>query len=356
VGGLLRQRREIELLLSAEREAHVRIGINGFGRMGRLALRAAWEWSDIEFVHINEVEGGAETAAHLLMFDSVHGRWKHEVSATKNAISIGGKEISFTEASKPGDVPWKGRGVDLVLECSGKFRTPETLAPYFDNGVKKVIVAAPVKEEALNLVVGVNDHLYDPPRHRLLTAASCTTNCLAPVVKVIHEGLGIEHGVITTIHDITNTQTVVDAPHKDLRRARANGLSLIPTTTGSATAIALIYPELKGKLNGLAVRVPLLNASLTDCVFEVAKPTSVEEVNALLQRAAEGPLKGILGYEKRPLVSVDFKDDTRSAIVDAPSTMVIDGTCVKILAWYDNEIGYVHRMMELARKVGQSLS
>jgi glyceraldehyde 3-phosphate dehydrogenase len=340
----------------AETEADVRIGINGFGRMGRLALRAAWDWPDIEFVHINEVEGGAATAAHLLMFDSVHGRWKHEASATKNGISIGGKEASFTECAKPGDVPWKDRGVDLVLECSGKFRTPETLAPYFDHGVKKVIVAAPVKEEALNVVVGVNDHLYEPSKHRLLTAASCTTNCLAPVVKVIHEGIGIEHGVITTIHDITNTQTVVDAPHKDLRRARANSLSLIPTTTGSATAISLIYPELKGKLNGIAVRVPLLNASLTDCVFEVAKPTTIEEVNAMLKTAADGPLKGILGYEERPLVSVDFKDDTRSAIVDAPSTMVIDGTCVKILAWYDNEIGYVHRMMELARKVGQSLA
>ncbi len=333
----------------------MRIGINGFGRMGRLALRAAWGWPDVEFVHINEVKGGPQTAAHLLMFDSLHGRWGHEVTASKNAISIAGKDVSFTEASTPGEAPWKERNVDLVLECSGKFRTAAALAPYFDEGVKKVIVAAPVKEEALNVVVGVNDHLYEPSKHRLLTAASCTTNCLAPVVKVIHEGIGIEHGVITTIHDITNTQTVVDAPHKDLRRARASGLSLIPTTTGSATAISLIYPELKGKLNGVAVRVPLLNASLTDCVFEVAKPTTALEINAMLKKAADGPLKGILGYEERPLVSVDFKDDTRSAIVDAPSTMVVDGTCVKILAWYDNEIGYVHRMMELARKVGQSL-
>jgi glyceraldehyde 3-phosphate dehydrogenase len=334
----------------------VRIGINGFGRMGRLALRAAWEWPDVEFVHVNEVKGGAETAAHLLVFDSVHGRWNQEVSATAHAIRIAGKEISFTDAPTPGEVPWRARGVDLVLECTGKFRTAATLASYFAMGVKKVIVAAPVKEGALNVVVGVNDHLYDPEKHDLLTAASCTTNCLAPVVKVIHEGIGIEHGVITTIHDVTNTQTVVDAPHKDLRRARANGLSLIPTTTGSAMAIALIYPELKGKLNGIAVRVPLLNASLTDCVFEVSRPTTIEEVNAMLKQAAEGPLKGILGYEERPLVSVDFKDDTRSAVVDAPSTMVVDETCVKILAWYDNEIGYVHRMMELARKVGQTLS
>jgi glyceraldehyde 3-phosphate dehydrogenase len=245
--------------------------------------------------------------------------------------------------------------VDLVLECSGKFRTPETLAPYFEGGVRKVIVAAPVKSGALNVVYGINDHLYDPQQHHLLTAASCTTNCLAPVVKVIHEGLGIRHGVITTIHDHTNTQTIVDAPHRDLRRARATGLSLIPTTTGSATAITLIYPELQGKLNGLAVRVPLLNASLTDCVFEVERPTTVAEVNQLLQAAAEGPLAGILGYEERPLVSVDYKDDPRSAIVDALSTMVVDGTQVKILAWYDNEWGYASRMAELARKVAASL-
>ncbi len=332
-----------------------RIGINGFGRMGRLALRAAWGWPDFEFAHINELKGDSEVAAHLLTFDSVHGRWHEDVVAHKDAIAIAGKRIPFSSYAAPAEVPWRDHGVDVVLECSGKLRTPALLAPYFAQGVKKVIVAAPVKEEALNVVVGVNDHLYDPAKHHLLTAASCTTNCLAPVVKVIHEGLGIRHGVITTIHDITNTQTVVDAPHKDLRRARASSLSLIPTTTGSATAISLIYPELEGKLNGIAVRVPLLNASLTDCVFEVAKPTTVEDVNALLKRAADGPLKGILGYEERPLVSVDFKDDPRSAIIDAPSTMVVDGTSVKILAWYDNEIGYVNRMMELARKVAQSL-
>ena len=332
-----------------------RIGINGFGRMGRLALRAAWGWPDLEFVHINEPEGGTEVGAHLLTFDSVHGRWNQEVVAKAGAITIAGKDLAFTGHATPGEVPWGDHGIDLVLECSGKFRTPALLAPYFARGVKKVIVAAPVKDEALNVVMGVNDHLYDPEKHHLLTAASCTTNCLAPVVKVMHEGIGIRHGVITTIHDLTNTQTVVDAPHKDLRRARASSLSLIPTSTGSATAIALIYPELKGKLNGLAVRVPLLNASLTDCVFEVSRPTTVDEVNALFKAAAEGPLKGILGYEERPLVSVDFKDDPRSAILDAPSTMVVDGTSVKLLAWYDNEIGYVNRMMELARKVAQSL-
>jgi glyceraldehyde 3-phosphate dehydrogenase len=331
----------------------IRIGINGFGRMGRLALRAAWGWPDVEFVHINETRGGPEVAAHLLEFDSVHGRWPHAMTWDGDSISIDGKRVTFTDRAAPGDVPWRDRGVDLVLECSGKLRTPALLAPYFDGGVKKVIVAAPVKEGALNLVVGVNDNLYEPDKHHLLTAASCTTNCLAPVVKVIHEGIGIRHGVITTIHDITNTQVVIDSPHKDLRRARASSLSLIPTSTGSATAIALIYPELKGKLNGLAVRVPLLNASLTDCVFETARPTTVEEVNKLLKAAADGPLAGIMAYEERPLVSVDFKGDPHSAIIDAQSTMVVDGTCVKILAWYDNEIGYVHRMMELARKVGQ---
>jgi glyceraldehyde 3-phosphate dehydrogenase len=333
----------------------IRIGINGFGRMGRLALRAAWTWPDFEFVHINETKGGPEAAAHLLTFDSVHGRWNHPVTAADKAITIDGKRLTFSEKSAPGDVPWKDLGVNIVLECSGKFRTPETLQPYFDMGVRKVIVAAPVKDGALNVVVGFNDHAYRPDTHHLLTAASCTTNCLAPVVKVIHTGLGIRHGLVTTIHDITNTQTVVDAPHKDLRRARANSLSLIPTTTGSATAITLIYPELTGKLNGLAVRVPLLNASLTDCVFEVARPTTVEEVNSLFKAAAEGELKGILGYEERPLVSVDYKDDTRSSIVDALSTMVVDGTSVKVLAWYDNEIGYVNRMAELARIVARTL-
>jgi glyceraldehyde 3-phosphate dehydrogenase len=333
----------------------IRIGINGFGRMGRLALRAAWGWPDVELVHINEVKGGPEAAAHLLVFDSVHGRWSREVKPLADAIAIDGKRVGFTAHATPGEVPWADHGIDLVLECSGKFRTPELLAPYFERGVRKVIVAAPVKEGALNIVVGVNDHEYRPDEHHLVTAASCTTNCLAPVVKVMHEGIGIEHGIITTIHDITNTQVVVDAPHKDLRRARASGMSLIPTTTGSATAITLIYPELEGKLNGIAVRVPLLNASLTDCVFEMKRPTTVDEVNGLLQAAAEGPLKGILAYETRPLVSIDFKGDPHSAIVDAPSTMVLDGTCVKIFAWYDNEIGYVHRMMELAQKVGRGL-
>ena len=251
---------------------------------------------------------------------------------------------------------WDEYGVDVVLECSGRFLTMAALEPYFERGVKKVVVAAPVKDErALNVVVGVNDDRYEPAVHDVVSAASCTTNCLAPVVKVLHEGLGIRRGSVTTLHDVTNTQTVVDAPHKDLRRARAASLSLIPTTTGSATAIGLIFPELEGKLDGLAVRVPLLNASLTDAVFEVARPTTVEEVNGLLRAAADGPLQGILGYEERPLVSVDYKDDPRSGIVDALSTMVTDATQVKVLAWYDNEWGYANRMVELAGTVAAGL-
>ncbi|HBT41991.1 MAG TPA: type I glyceraldehyde-3-phosphate dehydrogenase [Rhodospirillaceae bacterium] len=264
-------------------------------------------------------------------------------------------KISFSENTTPGETDWVGMGCDIVLECTGKFKTPETLQPYFDQGVKKVIVAAPVKEGALNIVYGVNDDLYDPAIHHLLTAASCTTNCLAPVVKVIHEGIGITHGMITTIHDVTNTQTVIDKPMKDMRRARSALANLIPTSTGSATAITMIFPELKGKLDGIAVRVPLLNASITDCVFEVARKTTVDEVNDLLRRAADGPLMGILDVEDRPLVSSDFKSDTHSSIIDAPSTMVTDGTQVKIIAWYDNEMGYAHRLYELTEKVARSI-
>jgi glyceraldehyde 3-phosphate dehydrogenase len=332
-----------------------RIGINGFGRMGRLVYRAAWDWPEFDWVLVNEVKGGAACAAHLLNFDSLQGRWAQEAQAEGDAIRVGGQRLAFTEAAKPGDVPWADHGVDLVLECSGKFRKPEELAVYFERGVKKAIVAAPVKGDALNIVMGVNDHSYNPASHRLLTAASCTTNCLAPIVKVIHESLGIDRGAITTIHDATNTQSIVDKPDKDLRRARAAGLSLIPTTTGSATAIGLIYPELLGKLNGHAVRVPLLNASLTDCVFSVKRATTAAEVNALLKHAADGPLRGILGYEERPLVSVDYRGDPRSAVIDALSTLVVDGTLVKLYAWYDNEWGYVNRMAELARKVAASL-
>ena len=339
------------------------VGINGMGRIGRLALRSAFGGMDrpaddpragnrLDVVHINEVHGGAATTAHLLEFDSLHGRWRQSFTAADNAIVIGDRRIGFTAAPSPGDVPWGDLGCDVVLECTGKFLKPDQLQGYFDRGVRRVIVAAPVKDPAaLNVVVGVNDNRYDPDEHRLLTAASCTTNCLAPVVKVVHESIGIRHGQITTIHDPTNTNVVVDAPHRDLRRARSTMLSMLPTTTGSATAIALIYPELKGRLNGHAVRIPVLNASLTDCVFELMRSTSESEVNDLFRVAAVGPLAGILGFEARPLVSADYVNDTRSAIVDGPSTMVTDGTLVKIYAWYDNEVGYACRMVDLANIV-----
>ena len=332
----------------------VRVAINGFGRMGRLGLRAAWGSADFEIVHINEICADAPSLAHLLKYDSVHGRWEREVSSETEAILVDGKRMSYSMEKDPAKIDWAGLGVDIVIECTGKLRTLEQIQPHFERGAKKVIVAAPVKG-ALNIVVGVNDHLYDAAQHDLLTAASCTTNCLAPLVKVMHENIGILHGTMTTLHDLTNTQTLIDKGHKDLRRARASALSLIPTTTGSAKAIGEIFPELNGKLNGHAVRVPLMNASLTDFVFESKRPTTAEEVNALFKAAAQGELKGVLGYEELPLVSIDYKDDPRSSIVDALSTLVIDGTQVKVMAWYDNEWGYVNRMMELAAKVARSL-
>jgi glyceraldehyde 3-phosphate dehydrogenase len=333
----------------------IRLGINGFGRMGRLILRAGWALPDVEFVHVNDPFVEARSAAHLLEFDSVHGRWQHDIHVGDGRFTINDHPITVSAGRAPSEVDWAGMGIDVVLECSGKFRTPALLQPYLDQGVAKVVVSAPVKEGAFNIVMGCNDQLYDPETHHIVTAASCTTNCLAPLVKVMHEQIGIERGVITTIHDVTNTQVVVDAPHKDLRRARSALLNLIPTSTGSATAITLIYPELQGKLNGVAVRVPLLNASLTDAVFEVRRETSVEEVNRLFREAAAGELAGILGYEERPLVSTDFVNDPRSSIVDAGSTMVVDGRLVKILAWYDNEWGYACRTAELAQKVGRLL-
>jgi glyceraldehyde 3-phosphate dehydrogenase len=323
--------------------------------MGRLAFRAAWDWNEFSIVHVNEIKGGPAAAVHLLEFDSIHGRWARRFECGEKQFAVDGRMVNFTSESKPGDVRWEHSGVDVVIESSGKWITPDTLNPYFECGIRKVVVAAPVKQDVLNIVMGVNDQLYSPDKHNIVTAASCTTNCLAPVVKVIHESIGIRHGLITTIHDVTNTQVVVDAPHKDLRRARSALASLIPTSTGSATAIGLIYPELRGKLSGIAVRVPLLNASLTDCVFEVARNTTAEEVNSLFKQASETNLKGILGYEERPLVSVDFLNDPRSSIVDALSTTVIDGTQVKVFAWYDNEWGYANRLVELVRKVASYL-
>lgn len=333
----------------------IKIAINGFGRIGRLALRAAWHWPELEIVHINECAGSAQSAAHLFKFDSQHGIWPEQVEASDEAILIGAKRIPFTRNRELAATGWANSGAQVVVECTGVFKSAAALAPYFAQGIAKVVVSAPLKDGSLNIVMGVNQHLYDAQRHDIVTAASCTTNCLAPVVDVIHTEFGIRHGSITTIHDITNTQSVLDEYHKDLRRARASGLSLIPTSTGSATAITEIFPELTGRLDGIAVRVPISNASLTDCVFELKRAVTVDEVNAALRNAAGGRLQGILGYEERPLVSVDYLNDSRSSIIDALSTRVTNGTQVKILAWYDNEIGYVHRLMELARMVGQSL-
>jgi glyceraldehyde 3-phosphate dehydrogenase len=326
-------------------------------------LRALWGRPGIELVHVNDPGGDAAAAAHLLAFDSVHGRWQEAVQANTDSpdhsqgFLVGTTPVSYTQAKEPTAVPWRQAGVEMVLECSGKFKTPPTLQPYFDQaGLKRVVVACPVKgeiagAEALNIVFGINHHLYDPSLHRLITAASCTTNCLAPLVKVVHESFGIEHGSITTLHDVTNTQVVVDAFKSDLRRARSCSQSLIPTTTGSAKAIGMIFPELQGKLNGHAVRVPLLNGSLTDAVFELKRSVTVEEVNRAFEEAANGPLQRILGYETRPLVSVDYVNDSRSAIVDGLSTMVVNGTQLKVYAWYDNEWGYSSRMADLVSHV-----
>ncbi len=327
--------------------------VNGLGRMGKLALKPLLE-KGAKIAWINDGVGDPEMHAHLLEFDTVHGRWDAEFAHDADSVTINGTRLPFTGTKDLNDLPLDG--VDVVIDCTGVFKTEAKLAPYFEAGVKKVVVSAPVKDgPTANIVMGVNEGTYDPAAHHIVTAASCTTNCLAPVVKVIHENLGIRHGSMTTIHDVTNTQTIVDRPAKDLRRARSALNSLIPTTTGSATAITLIYPELKGRLNGHAVRVPLLNASLTDCVFEVERETTAEEVNAFFKTAAEGELKGILGYETRPLVSTDYTNDERSSIIDAPSTMVVNGTQVKIYAWYDNEMGYAHRLVDVALMVGAAL-
>ena len=327
--------------------------LNGLGRIGKLALKPLIE-SGANIAWINDAVGDPEMHAHLLEFDTVHGRWDAEFTHDADSVTINGTRLPFVGTKTISDLPLDG--VDVVIDCTGVFKTEAAIAPYFDAGVKKVVVSAPVKDgNAANIVYGVNHDIYDPATHHIVTAASCTTNCIAPVVKVVHETFGIKHGSITTIHDVTNTQTIVDRPAKDLRRARSALNSLIPTTTGSATAITLIYPDLKGRLNGHAVRVPLLNASLTDCVFELDRPVTVEEVNAAFETAANGTLKGILGYETRPLVSTDYTNDARSSIIDAPSTMVINGTQLKVYAWYDNEWGYAHRLVDVAQMVGASL-
>jgi glyceraldehyde 3-phosphate dehydrogenase len=327
--------------------------LNGLGRMGKLALRPLLE-RGANIAWINDATGDPEMHAHLLEFDTVHGRWNARFSHDADSLTIDGTRLPVLNERALDNLPLEG--VDVVIDCTGVFKTEAKLAPYFAACVKKVVVSAPVKDgPTANIVYGVNNHDYDPATHRIVTAASCTTNCIAPVVKVVHETFGIRHGSITTIHDVTNTQTIVDRPAKDLRRARSALNSLIPTTTGSATAITLIYPELTGKLNGHAVRVPLLNASLTDMVFELERAVTVEEVNAAFKSASEGDLQGILGYETRPLVSADYTNDPRSTIVDAPSTMVVNGTQLKIYAWYDNEWGYAHRLADVAFMVGANL-
>ncbi len=329
----------------------IKVGINGFGRIGRLALRAAFDWPELEFVRINDAAGDAATLAHLLEFDSIQGRWHHQVEAQADVLCINGQRIATTQQRDIAAVDWSD--CDVVIEATGVHREMRFLNQYLAQGVKRVVVSAPVKDETVaNIVVGVNEQIFEPAKHRIVTAASCTTNCIAPVVKVIHEQLGIESASFTTIHNLTNTQTILDAPHQDLRRARACGVSLIPTTTGSAKAIIEIFPELAGKIDGHAVRVPLANASLTDIIFQVKQSTTVEQVNALLEQAAQGELKGILGFETKPLVSIDYKGDQRSTVVDALSTMVVGGKMVKIYAWYDNEMGYATRTSELVRIVG----
>ncbi|HEX5136500.1 MAG TPA: ArsJ-associated glyceraldehyde-3-phosphate dehydrogenase [Planctomycetota bacterium] len=331
----------------------MRTGINGFGRMGRLALRAGFDMEDLEFVAINDPGAPPDTMALLLEFDSVQGRWR-PCSAAEDRILADGREIAFLRRKSPAELPWRDLGVELVLECSGLLKTRAALQPHLDAGARRVVVSQPVKDIAANIVVGVNHEGYDLGREPVVTAASCTTNCLAPIVRVLHDGIGIERGIVTTIHDPTNSQRVVDAPHKDPRRARAAQLNLIPTSSNSSYAVTMIIPELQGKLESIAVRAPVLNASLTDCVFQMRRDTTVEEVNALLKAASERPpLQGILGYETRPLVSSDYARDPRSAIVDAPSTIVTDRRLVKVLAWYDNEWGYANRLAELARMIAR---
>lgn len=333
----------------------IRVGINGFGRIGRLVARSLANHPELTLVQINDPGGSSENQAHLLAYDSVHGHWDHPVDYDDHHLIIDGRPIPYTQGNSPANTPWQDNGVELLIECSGRFKTEASLLPYFEHDIQKVLVSAPCSDPILNIVYGVNHDQYQPDRDHIISAASCTTNCLAPVVKVLHETVGIQRGVMTTIHAVTNTQRILDNPHKDLRRARAYGPSIIPTTTGSAKAIGKIFPELESKINGMAVRVPVINASLTDFVFEAAQPTSIEAINQHLQHAAEGALQGILGFETRPFVSEDYKDDPRSSIVDAPSTMVVDNTQVKVLMWYDNEWGYTQRLLDMAKMMAATI-
>ncbi|MDI3257843.1 MAG: type I glyceraldehyde-3-phosphate dehydrogenase [Kyrpidia sp.] len=325
----------------------MRMAINGFGRIGRNVFRAAHRRGDVEIVAVNDLTD-AETLAMLLKYDSVHGIFEAEVHADGDALVVDGKRVKVLAESDPARLPWEELGVDVAVESTGRFRSRDQAKAHLRAGAKKVIITAPAKDEDLTVVMGVNEGQYDPERHFILSNASCTTNCLAPLAKVLHEQFGIERGLMTTVHSYTNDQRILDLPHKDLRRARAAGLSIIPTTTGAAKAVALVLPELKGKLNGFAMRVPTPNVSVVDLVVDVRRPTSVEEVNAALREAAEGSLDGILGYTDKPLVSKDFNGDPRSSVVDGLSTMVMEGTMVKAVAWYDNEWGYSNRVVDLA--------
>lgn len=328
-----------------------KVGINGFGRIGRNVLKAAFEKNaEFEIVAVNDVTDPA-TLAHLLKYDSCFGKFDGTIEAKSDGILVNGKEIKILAVKNPEDLPWKELGVEVVLESTGLFTKKADAEKHIKAGAKKVIISAPAKEEDLTIVMGVNEDQYDPEKHHVLSNASCTTNCLAPFAKVIDEAFGIERGLMTTIHSYTNDQKILDLPHKDLRRARAAALSMIPTTTGAAKAVALVLPQLQGKLNGMAMRVPTAAVSVVDIVFDVKKTTTKEEVNAVLRAAAEGPLKGILEYCEEPLVSVDFKMNPHSSIIDALSTMVIEGNMVKILSWYDNEWGYSNRSIDLIEYV-----
>jgi len=324
----------------------VKVGINGFGRIGRLVFRAALKNPGVEVVGVNDLTD-AKTLAHLLKYDSVHGIFDADVKAADNAIIVNGKEIRVTAEKDPAALPWQELGVQVAVESTGRFTKRADAAKHLDAGAKKVVISAPGKEEDITIVLGVNQDKYDPANHHVISNASCTTNCLAPFAKVVNDKFGIVKGLMTTVHAYTNDQNILDLPHKDLRRARAAGMSIIPTTTGAAKAVALVLPELKGKLNGFAMRVPTPNVSVVDLVVELQKSTTAEEINAALKAAAEGELKGILQYCDEPLVSKDFNGNAHSSIVDAPSTMVIEGTMAKVVSWYDNEWGYSCRVVDL---------
>ncbi len=328
----------------------VKVGINGFGRIGRNFYRAAYKDPSLEIVAVNDITD-AKTLAHLLKYDSIHGRFGEEVSVKENAIVVAGREIQVLASKDPAELPWGKLGVEVVIESTGKYTDREGCDKHLKAGAKRVIVSAPAKGEDATIVMGVNEKTFDPAKHRVLSNASCTTNCLAPVAKVLLDQFGIERGLMTTIHAYTNDQRILDLPHKDLRRARAAAMSMIPTTTGAAKAVSLVIPELKGKLDGMAIRVPTPNVSVVDLTVELSKSATAEEINAAMKKAAEGPLAGILQYVDVPLVSIDFNHDPCSSAFDALSTKVIAGKMTKVLAWYDNEWGYSCRLVDLARYV-----